>query len=256
MPPSIVKPAQKQWVKNLIFGPTGIGKTTFLGGAQSDPRTAPMLILDFEGGTNSLVGLDIDVIQIRDWEDYDYAYEVLENPKHPDHQPWRSVAIDSLSETHLFAILNILDDQAEKRLDKGQSPDLANEGDYGIALVQMRKLIRRFRDLPLHVFFTALDQDGTEPGVGIIKKPALFGKLANEAPGLMDLVSYYTWLKPGGNPNDVTVKEVRTLCLKNYTRYRAKVRTIWQATNVPDEIRNPTMSQLLDILEVPIPKKD
>lgn len=245
--PDIVRPAQKQFTKSLLFGPTGVGKTTLLGTAQEDPRTAPMVILDFEGGTNSLVGLDIDVIQIRDWNDYDEAYDFLESDSTDN--LYNSVSIDSLSETHMFSVLNILDDQAEKRIEKNQSPDLANEGDYGIALVQMRRLIRRFRDLPLHVFFTALDQDGTEPGIGIIKKPALFGKLANEAPGLMDLVAYYTWLRV--NPANAAEKEVRTLCLKNYSKYRAKVRTTWKASNVPDEIRNPTMTKLLDVLEIP-----
>jgi len=247
MPAQVVKPSQKQWIKALLFGPTGVGKTYLLGTAQADPRTNPMLILDFEGGTNTLSGLDIDVIQIRSWEDYDDAEDLLLKP-----HPYKSLAIDSLSETHMFAILNILDVNAEKRISQDKSPDIAAEGDYGVALIQMRRLIRRFRDLPLHVFFTALDQDGVEPGFGAIKKPALFGKLANEAPGLMDLSAYYTWLKK--NPTDQM--EVRTLCLKNYSKYRAKVRTVWGATNVPDELRNPTMTALMDALQVPLPKGD
>src|SRR3954470_23962049 len=109
----IVKPSALKFCKGLVFSPAGNGKTTFLGTAQEDPRTAPMLLLDFEGGTESLDGLDIDVAPIHSWEDYDEVFEMLLSEEHG----YRSLGVDSVSETHIFALLAILDKEGPSRKD-------------------------------------------------------------------------------------------------------------------------------------------
>ena len=67
--------------KGLIFAPPGHGKTHLLGTAQEDDRTYPMAFLDWESGSETLAGLDIDVFPLRSWKDAD---EVLENLEYGD----------------------------------------------------------------------------------------------------------------------------------------------------------------------------
>jgi hypothetical protein len=235
-------------MRALFFGPSGHGKTTLLGSAQNDPRTAPMLLFDFEGGSESLSGLDIDVIQIRDWTDYNEGYDFLKNGTHS----YRSVGLDSISETHIFALLNIL--SAETSQGRKGHPDLLQQGDYGIALVQMRRLIREFRDLtvgkeqrPIHSFFTSLATEELDAREGMVKKPALAGAFRDEGPGLMSVVGYLALTEDEeGNP-------LRSLLLKNIPRVRTKIRTQWLAPSVPDFIDNPTITALLDVLNFPKP---
>lgn len=243
--PIIQKPSQLDYVKALIMGDPGSGKTTFLGTAQQDPRTNPMIILDFEGGTSSLRGLDIDVIQIRSWEDYDDAYRYLSQGGHP----YKSVAIDSGTETHVFALLNILDEEEKSRKARDQQIDALQQADYGRALIQMRRLLRAFRDLPMHVFITALTQDVTVPGLGTVKKPAFAGRLTDEIPGLMNIVAGYSYTPAKSSARDDS-PEQRVLYLKNHPRWMVKVRTPWGSTSVPDGLLNPTMTKLLDALEI------
>jgi len=230
----IRKPTTRRFAKTLIFGPYGSGKTTFLGTANDDPRTNPMLLLDFEGGVESLVGREIDIVEIRDWDAYNGAYAYLSQGDHP----YKSVGIDSISETHIFALLEVLEKEAERR----RNPDLLQQGDYGIALVQMRKLLRKFRDLDLHVFYTANDQDDLDPEVGYVKVPALAGKLSKEIPGIMDIVTYLTI----GETEEG--ESMRVLVLGGQPQMRTKVRQPIGA-DIPDMIPEPTIGKLMDELK-------
>lgn len=238
MPLHIQKPEELRHMKGLVFGPPGQGKTTLLGTAQYDERTSPILILDFEGGSESLVGLDVDIVRVTSWDIYNEAFDFLANDKHD----YKSVGIDSISETHVFSLLNILKLEGPTRKD----PDLLQQGDYGKALVLMRRFLREFRDLPMHVFFTALAKDELDPREGMVKKPALAGALADEVPGMMGIVAYLALT------TDNDGNTMRTLLLKNHARIRTKVRSSWaHHEEVPNEIDNPTVTALLDMLQYP-----
>lgn len=240
----IHKPESQRFCKSLIFSPAGHGKTVFLGTAQDDSRTAPMLLLDFEGGTSSLVGRDIDIVSISGWQEYNDVYEFLSSSKGPE--KYRSIGVDSASETHIMALLHQLEASDRSR----KIPDLLEPGDYGIAVTQMRRFLRAFRDLPYHVFTTALAKDETDPKVGLVKKPAFAGGLADEIPGIFDVVAYlalYEGKLVETEPDGLTH---RVLLLKNYPKIRVKTRTPI-GVQVPDELYDPTVSALLDALQFP-----
>jgi hypothetical protein len=240
----IVKPDDLRFIKALIMSPAGHGKTHFLGTAQEDERTSPMLLMDFEGGVETLAGLDIDVAPIRSWDDYSEAYEIASDPDNG----YRSLGIDSVSETHIWGLLTRIADQGPRR----KEPDLIEMGDYNVVGTQLRRLLREFRDLPMHVFFTAGVKEEEERKVGKVKVPMLSGQMSSE---IVHLVSVCGYLAKGEeqDPNDEDAWVTRRELLLNETGYRTKVRTKWEHV-APDYIEEPTVTKLLDALEVPMPK--
>ena len=212
-----------------------------MGTAAQDPRTAPCLILDFEGGSLTLEGMpgEYEIVPIRTWDDYSEVYNdrPLDNT-----EGWKSVGIDSLSETRIFALLTIVKRDAARR----KNPDLIEQGDYGTAMVQMRRLIREFKDLPeMHTIFLSSSKDVKDPRDGMVKKPALSGQLADDIPGMMDFSGYLALLPEVDEDGDETGGVTRTLILQNEPRVRARSRAPWGVV-LPDEIHNPTMTSILD----------
>lgn len=235
---NITKPGQNAYLKALIFGPYGSGKTHFLGSAQEDERTSPALYLDFEGGEQTLAGLDIDMAKVRTWDDFNEIYAGLAKGE----GGYKTILLDSLSETHIFALMEILSEVSSSR-----DPDKLEIQDYGKASIQMRRLIRAFRDLPYHFIATSQDKSDREARVGNVKKPALSGQMADEAPGMFDVCGYLT-ISTEILP-DKTTRDVRSLLLKNFAQFRVKTRTPWgQEDAVPDYIDDPTVGSLLDVL--------
>lgn len=250
---TITKPGVQRLAKCLVYGPTGHGKTYFLGTAQDDPRTYPMLLLAFEAGTSTLSGLDIDIAPIKSWDDYNEALRLLRSGKHE----YKSVGVDSVSETHIFSLLtvaqqragatgSVLQGEITTDLNVRDDPDLLQQQDYGKSRIQMLRFLRAFRDLPIHVFFTATSMEETDVREGTIKKPAMSGSLRDELPAIVDVSAY---LAVETAPDQSVV--ARHLILQNYPKIRAKVRTPWGVT-CPDEIADPTVTKLLDALCIPV----
>lgn len=230
----LVKPGTHM-LKCIVFGSFGTGKTRFLGTAGQDSRTSPILILDFEGGSLSLegVGEGVDVIRVTSTAILNDVFNLLSG----DH-PYKSIGFDSLTETHIAALFNILDS------DRRKEPNLIQLQDYGIASVITRRLVRALRDLPMHVFLTALEKQEIDSIRGQVTRVDLSGKLAVEIPALVDVVGYLSSSEPEGE--DVAK---RVLVLQNYLKIDAKVRTPI-GVEAPDEIWEPTVTKLLDALHL------
>jgi hypothetical protein len=225
------RPSEAKYCKALIHSPAGHGKTRLLGTAQEDERTYPMAFLNFEGGDQTLSGLDIDVYDIEDFETYREVYRMLSDPK----TKYKSVGVDSITETQVVGLLSILEKDARRA-----DPDQLAQPDWGIILVQMRRFIRQYKFLPMHTFFTALSKDDVVARVGQVKVPAVQGAFASELPGIMDVVAYLA-LEEG----DEGVE--RVLLLRDYPKFSVKTRTPWNV-DPPTEIYDPTVAKLLDAL--------
>ncbi len=238
MPPKkkrlkVQSPEEVSHIKALVFGPHGAGKTRLLGTAQDDERTSPMLFLAFEPGTQTLVGRDIDIVTCRSFKDLNEPFEVLSQP---DRGGYNSVGIDSISEVQIEGMLEILG-EGPKRYDV----DTFEQADWGKILVKMRRFVRQFKDLDMHVFFSALAKDTSVARLGTIKVPLLQGSFADELPGLVDVVGYLAL-------EDMEDGEVtRTLLLRNFPKFSVKARAPWDE-EPPDEIPDPSVSALLDAL--------
>lgn len=229
--------------KALIYGPPKHGKTYFLGSAAFDERTAPMLLLDYEGGVDDVLegmpgwGTDIVRAHIRAEKDFDDQYDRLR----ANDEGFKSCGIDSLSETHISLLMERLDTVGKTR----KEPDLIEQGDYGIGLVKLRRQVRKFRDLPLHVFYTAHHKDEVDAREGLVKLPKLSGQAATEIPGMMSVVGYLALVT---ERDDEGLRTFRSLLLQNHAKVRVGVRGRW-GVDVPDEIDDPTITALLDALK-------
>jgi hypothetical protein len=197
-----------------------------------------MLVVDFEGGTESLVGLDIDVARMRSWSDF---YEVARMLKAGKHE-YKSIGLDSLSEVNRFSMNTILEQEGPGRRD----PDSLQLQDWGKIRTQVSRVARLFRDLEMHVFFTSHDQEITDPREGEIKVPSFIPQgLRVELPGMVDICAY---LALSTRPNKEG-EYARFLLLKNFPKYGVKARTPWNS-EIPDMVEDPTVTTLFDALGI------
>jgi hypothetical protein len=240
-------------LKILWYSPPGHGKTTMLGTAVKDKRISPMLLLEFEAGIRSIeskvreIRLEdlgskkpsidkIDVVHIQTWADFDVAYEFLLEGNHE----YKSVGIDSLSEVDYLSMGDAL--RVAQLEDRKHDPDIPEQRDYLRNASKIRKLIRFFRNLPLHVFFTAnskLEQDPLTRESKIW--PALTGKLAFEVPGLVEIVGYLAVVEKDEDTNE------RWLFVQPTGRFEAKDRT--EGGKLGQYIVEPTIPKILDLVE-------
>lgn len=236
------KNAGREPTNNLIFGPPKIGKTHLVGTAAHDERTAPHLCFDMEGGVHDVLtgmpgfGTDFIAHRTRTWEDFNEGYErLLEND-----EGFKSCSVDSLSEAHIYTLMNIIETAPEREGRERKNPDLIEQGDYGTGLVQLRRFVRHLKDLPMHTFFTSHYKDETHPRLGIVKMVNMAGKAAVEIPGLMTLIGYLTM--------EEEEDEVRrVLLMNNYPKFSVGARAPW-GMEIPDEIYDPDVTKILDAL--------
>lgn len=236
--------------KVLVFAPHGHGKTTFLATAKDDPRTAPVLFLDFEGGSDSIVDCFDDanftLLEMHSMSDFYHVWSCLQTGRHAElvarfepgtkNVPFRSVCIDSLTALNIRAFMTRIGNQATG------APRMPELDDYALVLNTMRDIMYRFIDIQdMHLFASALATDGTDKILGPVKEPHFVGAIAKEISGFLSAVVY---LAIG---TTATGEDERVLLLKN-PRFRTKVR-LPAVIPCPDELHNPTISQLLDALQ-------
>ena len=236
------------FLKALIFAPLGYGKTRFAGTAQLDKRTSPILVLDYEAGTTVLKGIQPEVQRIsmkRDtametWALFDQIYTELASGNHP----YKTVVIDSLSELYQLALLT----RTEMPGRTAARIDHLDQDDYGVVGLNIRKLVRKFRDLPMHVIMTCMAMEEVDVLRGAVKRPALSTSLRVDVPGMFHVVGYLSKveLKEGDK-----TREGRALLLSGQKNIDVKCRLPTTQPEVP-YLLEPTVSSLLDLVVGPV----
>jgi len=164
-------------IKALIYGASGSGKTFFAGTAKN------ALFLSAEGGLLSNAKKGVSYSEIRSLTDLTDSLDYLKkNPKE-----YRTVVIDSISEINDIVIAEI-ENRTKKQM------QLQNWGELS---TKIRKVLRGFRDLPMHVIFIALEKNIIDNEK--IKKivPEMAGKAATGIAAFMDIVGYMMVNKTG-----------------------------------------------------------
>jgi len=176
----------------LVHGQSKSGKSYL-----ADTTPGPRLVLDAEGGASTRFtpsdkvvwnpladappeydgSWETCVVYVRSFSDVQKTYDWLNAGKHP----FKSVIIDSLSETQQRCIDSLVGTEQMKMQD------------WGELLRKMSTLVRAYRDLIIHptnpisvVCFVAMTRE-TQEGV---KKPYLQGALAQTLPYYVDVIGY------------------------------------------------------------------
>lgn len=220
------------YINMIIYGDPGAGKTVLAGSSDLVPDMRPVLFVDVEGGTFSIRERfpEIEVVRVETWDDMQKIYDALYSGKHE----YKTVVLDSLSEIQKFSMYNIMEFTVAK--DPDRDPDIPSMREWGKNIEQIRKLVRAFRDLPIHTVFTALAKTDKDNKSGAIKTlPSLSGKLAAEVSAFVDIVGYlYT---------KVQDDELRRFLLTTATdRYVAKDRS----DHLPPTLESPTMTDVFN----------
>lgn len=219
-------PIPAKYIKAIIYGQPGSGKTYFLGSANNHPMTANIIVADVDEGTLTLEGMNIDYIPIQKWKDIQEAYELLVKYTH-----WRdmyllaesaevknkavgqmavllgattqeefeafkanvpiffTVAIDTTTELQKKNMTSVMASMLNVHPDR--DPDVPSVREWGISGNQMRDIIKKFKSLDMHVFFTFHTVYNKDEVLGTIEQlPSLPGKLAPEVPGYVDIVGH------------------------------------------------------------------
>jgi KaiC/GvpD/RAD55 family RecA-like ATPase len=222
----------------LVYGKSGVGKTTLAGSAQAVPEMQRVLIVDIEGGVLSLRREfpDVDVVRVQSWREMQQVYDHLYAGGHG----YRTVVLDSLTEIQKFNMDDIMRKLVEQK--DARDEDVPSLREWGKNLEQIRRFVRAFRDLPLNVIFTALVREDKDSMLRPINVPSLSGKMAGEVAAFLDIVLFYSVKEVTDADNNK--KQVRVLQSQATETTTAKDRS----GLLPPALVNPTMEELYDII--------
>jgi len=158
MPATIVgrttKPDANKPLKAVFYGPPGSGKTQLL-------STAPKpLLVDFDRGSRTLVGSDIDIFAPESWDDVNDVYYTFASGKHP----YESILLDTVSMMQQLAEIKT---DLMSAFVNGRDP----RHTYGQIAAYMRDAVWKIAQLPVNVIMSAHiriknDEENTNPEEG------------------------------------------------------------------------------------------
>jgi len=234
--PFAIVPIRKRqrYLKMLIYGEYGVGKTTLAASAAFVPDMCDVLLIDAESGDMSIEDIDsehIDTVPVsnhrqfarlheflglhcaaRDKGDEDALWK-LQNRFAPEInvlRKYKTVIIDSLTEVQKMAMYQLLGIKVgEHSLDI--EPDSPQFKEWNTSSEMILLLVRSFRDLPMNVIVVCSQDVEIDDKKRMYRTPALPGKLSSRVQGFFDCVGYYVagaaneggeiqrrlWLQPG-----------------------------------------------------------
>lgn len=190
-------------LRALVYGDTGIGKTTSLGTLPHDKTT---ICIGERGAVALKRAKRFDVLKLEGWGDLRTILSYFMAPDKIEDEKIKKIvlktkilAFDGLSEISEMCMRQIVAVDRKKlvtersggRTDKPENiyeEQMAME-DWGLYRTRMLNLISAFCHLPIHIIFTCLagwskDKQGGET----IRSPNLSGKAARECGAYFDLV--------------------------------------------------------------------
>lgn len=235
----------------LIYGDAGSGKTHLAGTAQDVPTMADVHVFNIDGGIMTLASRgDIHATDIHSVEDLEQELFKLVNHDEK-YATTKTVVIDNITELQTLALESQTTREYANRLKKNKnySVDEVYLEDYGVAGKKLARILRGFRDLPMHVIYIAHKKDKMRQGTNVLEesKPNLTEKLGTAIMGYMDFVWYlYTADEPVGNEEQGYYTEIhRYLLTQPMNNYAAKTRGHEFASRLGSVIKDPTMTKIM-----------
>lgn len=171
------KDAATNGIKALVYGLSGIGKTSLAATTGNLPAT---IIASAENGLLSLRGFDIDATTIETLDDLASLWKWLTNTPEGRSKEW--LIIDSISE-----IAEVVLSSQKKVEINGKLVDPRQA--YGAMQEKMIDIIRAFRDLPLNVVMIAKCEKAQDENGRLLNYPSTPGnKLGQALPYMFDEV--------------------------------------------------------------------
>ena len=235
----------------LIYGDPGSGKTHLAGTAQDVPSMADVHVFNIDGGIMTLASRgDIHATDIHSIDDLEQEMFKIINHD-PKYVNTKTVVIDNITELQTLTLESITTAEFanRKKKDKNYSVDDVYLEDYGVAGKRLARVLRGFRDLPLHVIYIAHKKDKLRKGTNTLEesKPNLTDKLCTAIMGYMDFVWYlYTADEAVGDEDHGYYTEThRYLLTQPMNNYAAKTRGAEFAQRIGSVIKDPNMVQIM-----------
>lgn len=244
MPVAIKKASDiERYVKLLVYGDPGIGKTTFAATGESHPQMKNTLFVNIEGGMLSIANTDADATeQLHNVDSVEEVFwNLAQKTKGWDH--YQTVVVDSATELQTMDLEGIV--KAAKKKNKSRNLDDIYLEDYGKSTARLKRIFRQFRDLPMHVIVTCLTkrvmpanaQNMTNPQPKATL-PSLTDKLAMSLMGYMDFV----WYMYIGEDNK------RELLTRDKSHYKAKTRGARFSKALGERVVEPDLAEIFNLL--------
>jgi phage nucleotide-binding protein len=151
---SMIRPASEisDYLKLCVYARNGMGKTTFIG--SSNLKT---LIIDCnERGSLAVRKRDnVDIYPLQYWEELEWVYWMLKAGKHD----YQVVGIDTITMLAVIGMKWVLGDEASR--DASRDPLMPDKRHWGKLGESLKNAIINFRNLPMHVIFTAQEKTTT-----------------------------------------------------------------------------------------------
>jgi hypothetical protein len=192
----------------LLYGPPGTGKTVASLGAA---RRGRVLLIDAEAGAKAVAltahGIPLKQIDIWPNNPTELTFEALEELTLAVHEAllkdpkaYSAVVVDSMTELTKRLLEKHVSLQMAKqgRTSKPRDRWLVELQDYGVAAAQMRLILRRLRDLPVHLVLTALERRDMDDDGLVSYGPAMSPAVAIDTMGLVDVVGHTAVEQIGG----------------------------------------------------------
>lgn len=190
---------EDNYLKMVVYSRPKVGKTIFC-------STAPnVLIIDCnEGGTLSIKGKGSKAYYIRKWEDINLVYWYLAKGKHN----FKTVAIDTMSSLQKLGLSFVMSEASEQDLNK--DPKMPERRDWGKLSVIMEDMILQFRNLSMHVIFTAHERSRTDDEGDTTVTEELTPGAQSVLNGAVDIIGRL-YIKESENSKGKKIRERRML---------------------------------------------